>query len=108
MCSIGIFALISFAFILVHGWRDAGRIREGETFPRDYGKKDSALRSANTYSCLSDELTSLPTGGNGLGLAAKISNNLLLAISMVGVSEAMLLGRKLGVDVKVLADIINR
>ena len=50
----------------------------------------------------------LPLGGNGLGLAAKISNNLLLAISMVGVSEAMLLGRKLGVDVKVLADIINR
>lgn len=46
-------------------------------------------------------------GRNGLGLAAKISNNLLLAISMIGTSEAMLLGRSLGVDVKVLADILN-
>lgn len=46
-------------------------------------------------------------GGNGNGQAAKVANNLLLGISMIGVSEAMSLGVALGVDPKVLAGIIN-
>ncbi|KAF5507075.1 3-hydroxyisobutyrate dehydrogenase [Colletotrichum aenigma] len=46
-------------------------------------------------------------GDLGAGLAAKISNNLLLGITMLGLSEAMLLGKRLGVDPQVLADIIN-
>ena len=46
-------------------------------------------------------------GGNGNGQAAKVANNLLLAISMIGVAEAMSLGTSLGVDAKVLAGIIN-
>jgi len=46
-------------------------------------------------------------GPVGTGLAAKICNNMLLGISMIGVSEAMNLGLKLGLDKKVLAGIIN-
>lgn len=46
-------------------------------------------------------------GANGSGLAAKICNNLLLAISMIGTSEAMNLGIKLGLDKEVLAKLIN-
>ncbi|CAK8672015.1 unnamed protein product [Clavelina lepadiformis] len=46
-------------------------------------------------------------GEVGTGNAAKICNNMLLAISMIGVSEAMNLGVRLGLDTKVLAGIIN-
>ncbi|KAI9479777.1 hypothetical protein LPJ78_003398 [Coemansia sp. RSA 989] len=46
-------------------------------------------------------------GELGAGQAAKICNNLLLAISMIGTSEAMNLGIRLGLDPKVLASIIN-
>jgi 3-hydroxyisobutyrate dehydrogenase len=46
-------------------------------------------------------------GDVGNGQVAKICNNLLLGISMIGVSEAMALGTKEGIDPKVLADIIN-
>ena len=42
--------------------------------------------------------TIVHAGGPGNGQAAKICNNMMLAINMVGVSEAFLLGRKLGVD----------
>ncbi len=37
-------------------------------------------------------------GGPGAGQAAKICNNMMLAINMVGVSEGFLLARKLGLD----------
>jgi len=46
-------------------------------------------------------------GSVGMGQVAKICNNLLLGISMTGVSEAMNLGDKLGIDPKILAKIIN-
>lgn len=46
-------------------------------------------------------------GKNGNGLIAKIANNLLLGISMLGVTEAMLLGTAHGLPPKVLAGIIN-
>ncbi|MDY1019522.1 3-hydroxyisobutyrate dehydrogenase [Pseudomonas coleopterorum] len=46
-------------------------------------------------------------GEVGTGQIAKICNNLLLGISMVGVSEAMALGNALGIDTQVLAGIIN-
>jgi 3-hydroxyisobutyrate dehydrogenase len=46
-------------------------------------------------------------GEVGTGQIAKICNNLLLGITMVGVSEAMALGDALGIDTKVLAGIIN-
>ena len=46
-------------------------------------------------------------GEVGTGQIAKICNNLLLGISMIGVSEAMALGAALGIDTQVLAGIIN-
>jgi 3-hydroxyisobutyrate dehydrogenase len=46
-------------------------------------------------------------GGGGTGQVAKICNNLLLGISMIGVAEAMNLGAALGIDPKVLAGVIN-
>lgn len=46
-------------------------------------------------------------GEVGTGQIAKICNNLLLGISMIGVSEAMALGNALGIDTQVLAGIIN-
>ncbi len=46
-------------------------------------------------------------GVSGNGQVAKICNNLLLGISMIGVSEAMNLGVALGIEPSVLAGIIN-
>jgi 3-hydroxyisobutyrate dehydrogenase len=46
-------------------------------------------------------------GPAGTGQVAKICNNMLLGISMIGVAEAMNLGVALGIDPKVLAGIIN-
>jgi 3-hydroxyisobutyrate dehydrogenase len=46
-------------------------------------------------------------GDSGTGQVAKICNNLLLGISMIGTAEAMCLGASLGIDPKVLAGIIN-
>lgn len=44
-------------------------------------------------------------GDSGNGQAAKICNNMLLAISMIGVSEAFNLGRKLGLDDQTFYDV---
>jgi len=46
-------------------------------------------------------------GESGNGQVAKICNNMLLGISMIGVAEAMSLGVALGIDPKVLAGVIN-
>lgn len=46
-------------------------------------------------------------GDIGTGQVAKVCNNLILGISMLGVAEAMNLGVKLGADPKKLAGIIN-
>lgn len=46
-------------------------------------------------------------GPSGNGQVAKVANNMLLGISMIGVAEAMNLGVSLGMDPKVLAGIIN-
>lgn len=44
-------------------------------------------------------------GGSGLGQAAKVCNNMILAISMIGVSEAFVLGEKLGLSNEALFDV---
>ncbi|WP_287030697.1 3-hydroxyisobutyrate dehydrogenase [Pseudomonas sp. UBA6310] len=46
-------------------------------------------------------------GDSGNGQVAKVANNMLLGISMIGVAEAMSLGVALGMDAKVLAGVIN-
>lgn len=46
-------------------------------------------------------------GGPGAGQAAKICNNMLLAISMIGTCEAFVLAEKLGLDTQKLFDIAS-
>ena len=46
-------------------------------------------------------------GDSGNGQVAKVANNMLLGISMIGTAEAMNLGVSLGMDPQVLAGIIN-
>ncbi|CAN9081751.1 unnamed protein product [Alternaria alternata] len=69
------------------------------------GSKSSFDRAVPVLESMSRKVTYC--GDLGAGLAAKIANNLLLGITMLGLSEAMLLGKRLGVDSQVLADIIN-
>lgn len=47
------------------------------------------------------------TGSPGNGQAAKICNNMILAISMIAISEGLLLGEKLGLDPKKLHEVVN-
>ncbi|KAI6649675.1 hypothetical protein LOD99_6679 [Oopsacas minuta] len=46
-------------------------------------------------------------GDVGMGEAAKICNNMMLGIAMIGTSEAMSLGIALGIDPKKLASVLN-
>lgn len=46
-------------------------------------------------------------GPSGSGLAAKICNNLVLGVEQIVVSEAMLLGQRLGLNPAILAGVIN-
>nr|CAB3252808.1 3-hydroxyisobutyrate dehydrogenase, mitochondrial-like [Phallusia mammillata] len=69
----------------------------GEKEPFEKAEKLLAHVGKNVVHC----------GAVGNGQAAKICNNMLLAISMIGVSEAMNLGMRLGLDSKVLAGIVN-
>ncbi len=48
------------------------------------------------------------TGGPGNGQAAKICNNMILGISMIGVSEAFALAEKLGLDSQRLFDVASK
>ncbi len=47
------------------------------------------------------------TGASGNGQAAKICNNMILGISMIAVSEAFVLGEKLGLEHQTLFDIAS-
>jgi 3-hydroxyisobutyrate dehydrogenase len=60
-------------------------------------KETLALMGTNFIHC----------GGGGNGQVAKLANNLVLGITMIGVSEAMNLGITLGIDPKILAGIFN-
>jgi 3-hydroxyisobutyrate dehydrogenase len=46
-------------------------------------------------------------GPSGAGLAAKIVNNMILGVQQFAVAEGMLLGKQLGLDPAVLADVVN-
>jgi 3-hydroxyisobutyrate dehydrogenase len=46
-------------------------------------------------------------GGHGAGQAAKICNNMILGVSMIAVSEAFVLGEKLGLTHQVLFDVAS-
>jgi 3-hydroxyisobutyrate dehydrogenase len=45
-------------------------------------------------------------GPSGCGQVAKVCNNMLLAIHMIGTCEAIALGKNLGLDAKVLSEIM--
>lgn len=47
-------------------------------------------------------------GGSGAGQVAKVCNNMLLAIHMIGSAEALNLGVNLGLDATVLSDIMKQ
>lgn len=47
-------------------------------------------------------------GAPGMGQVAKVCNNMLLAIQMIGTSEALNLGTALGMDAKVLSEIMSK
>ncbi len=46
-------------------------------------------------------------GGPGQGQVVKICNNMMAAINMMGAAEALVMGEKLGVDRKILYDVIK-
>ncbi len=46
-------------------------------------------------------------GGSGVGQAAKICNNMILGVSMIAISEAFVLGEKLGLSNQALFDVAS-
>ena len=56
------------------------------------GSKESCDRATPLLECMGKAV--MHCGDSGAGQAAKICNNMLLAISMIGVSEALQLGVK--------------
>lgn len=58
-----------------------------------------------TLECMGKRITHC--GDYGMGQAAKICNNMLLGISMIGVCETMNMAIRLGLDAKQFMDIVN-
>ena len=69
------------------------------------GDEREFIRFKEIFSALGKNI--VYCGGSGNGQVAKVANNMLLGISMIGTAEAMSLGVSLGMDPKVLAGIIN-
>ncbi|WP_296588748.1 3-hydroxyisobutyrate dehydrogenase [Roseibium sp.] len=76
----------------------------GGTLTFMVGGPDEAYDAAKPYLDIMGK-TIVHAGGAGNGQAAKICNNMILGISMIGVSEAFVLGEKLGLDPQKLFDI---
>ncbi len=69
------------------------------------GEKD-AFEAARPYLDIMGQ-NIFHAGGPGNGQVAKVCNNMLLGISMIGVAEAFVLGEKLGLDGQTLFDIAS-
>jgi 3-hydroxyisobutyrate dehydrogenase len=76
----------------------------GGTLTFMVGGTDEAFAAARPYLEIMGK-TIVHAGGAGNGQAAKICNNMILGISMIGVSEAFVLAEKLGLDAQKLFDI---
>src|SRR5208337_2773998 len=77
---------------------------QGATLTFMAGGSDAAFaRAQPILACMGK--TAIHAGGPGNGQAAKICNNMILGISMIGVSEAFALGEKLGLSHQTLFDI---
>lgn len=68
------------------------------------GGPDAAFEAARPYLEVMGK-TIVHAGGAGTGQAAKICNNMLLGISMIGTCEAFVLAERLGLDAQKLFDI---
>ncbi|KAL5508823.1 hypothetical protein EMCRGX_G004075 [Ephydatia muelleri] len=69
------------------------------------GAVDSFERARPVLECMGKNI--VHCGDSGAGQATKICNNMMLAIEMIGTSEALQLGRSLGLDPKLLTKVIN-
>ena len=76
----------------------------GGTLTFMVGGPDEAFAAARPYLEIMGK-TIVHAGGAGNGQAAKICNNMILGISMIGVSEAFVLAERLGLDAQKLFDI---
>ncbi|XP_033105742.1 3-hydroxyisobutyrate dehydrogenase, mitochondrial-like [Anneissia japonica] len=79
--------------------------REGTLTFMVGGKEEEFKAAKELLDCMGKNVVN--TGPVGTGQAAKICNNMMLAISMIGCSETMNLGMRLGLDPKMLASILN-
>jgi 3-hydroxyisobutyrate dehydrogenase len=70
------------------------------------GGGDAFARAEPVLSCMGKAV--VHAGGAGAGQAAKICNNMLLAITMIGTCEAFGLAEKLGLDHQVFFDIASK
>lgn len=69
------------------------------------GREDDMARARPILEAMGKRV--VLAGGAGAGQAAKICNNMLLAISMIGTCEAFVLGEKLGLDPQKLFEIAS-
>ena len=69
------------------------------------GERTSYLRAEPLLAVMGKK--SVHCGEAGSGQAVKLCNNLALAIQMASIAESMALGQKLGLDLKVLSDVMN-
>ncbi len=69
------------------------------------GSEDGFARAKPVLDAMGKKI--VLAGGAGAGQAAKVCNNMLLAISMIGTCEAFTLGEKLGLDPQKLFDIVS-
>ncbi|CAB4054787.1 HIBADH [Lepeophtheirus salmonis] len=65
------------------------------------------VNAANAGTLTIMEKNVIHCGDVGSGQAVKLCNNMLLAISMIGTSEAMNLGKNLGLDPNLLASVLS-
>jgi 3-hydroxyisobutyrate dehydrogenase len=71
------------------------------------GGSDHAFARAEPF-CSAMGKAVIHAGGPGNGQAAKICNNMILGVSMIGVCEALVLAEKLGLDHRKLYDISSK
>lgn len=69
------------------------------------GKTQDVAKAEKILKPISQKI--IRTGGAGSGQMAKICNNLILANTMIAVSEAFLLAEKAGLDSKILYDVVH-
>lgn len=70
------------------------------------GKREDYEKARPILKCMGQNI--FHAGESGAGQVAKICNNMLLAIHMIGTSEAINLGVKHGLDPKILSEIMQK